>query len=1169
MKLKLLLLSTYLFSVASYAQIQFQTDIISDNSNYGSSVSGSFAADLDGDGDLDVLTYYYEGNFVWYENKPNEGGLIEPKVIHHSLNGTNSNFFAVDIDSDGDLDAVASGGYEIFWYENDGLGNFGAQHIITSEVESVISLDYYDIDGDGDLDIFSTSIFDDKVAWYENLDGLGGFGSQIIISQAASVFTGTIFIEDMDSDGDGDILVSNNGLVWIENSDGNGTFTTVHTITTENTNNFFPVDLDGDGDMDIIFPDGYDDVVRWYENTNGLGTFGSSQFIGLVDGDINYVYAGDIDDDGDVDVLADGRGVFYYENDGSEDFGFANNIYTYSSISNAGSIYAADIDNDGDLDVLSSGNVSTKSGLAYNEFDQTTSDFKPERFLSEFVSNPIEALAADMDNDGDLDFLVVSNRDNKISWFEDIDGTQNFAEQHVISNSVYGPRSLKAEDIDNDGDLDVIVASEVGDKVIWFKNQGDGTFGSETIITNLTDAPHMIAIDDMDNDGDLDIISASNRDDKIAWYENEDGLGSFGVQQVISTEINGVITVYTGDFDNDGNIDLFASGGIDSVVSWFKHTDGQGSFEPMVVIAYGMYQINSMDVGDIDGDGDLDILAGSSSGGTDLSWFENLDGNGQFHYANEITSSAAAVVSLADIDNDGDLDIVSTTSNFVSWYSNQDGLGNYASGSSIIVASRYDKSFHVVDMDFDGDMDLISTREENDQLAYSKNLGVVGNEINGTVQVDVNGDGCDELDAYYPNIMVVANNGSTSFGTFTRNNGSYQIPVNSGNFTTTIEGGLPSYYTPNPETYTFNYSGTGNVETANFCLEPNQQINDLNISVYPITQARPGFDVRYRIVYKNLGTDPLSGTINFAFNGSMLNMVSASETISSQTANMLNFNYSDLNPYESRNIDVIFNVLPPPTVNIDDTIALEVTINPITGDFTENDNIFTYNQTVIGSYDPNDITCMEGDEVLIDDSDEYLHYLIRFQNTGTASAINVKVENILDNKLDWTTLQIETTSHTNRVQIKNENELAFIFSGINLPDSTSDEPNSHGFIAYKVKPKNDVLEGDIVFNTADIYFDFNEAIITNTATTEFVGTLSVAENSLSKFLAYPNPTTGVLKIQSNTAISKLEIYNNLGQSVMLQLNTNEVDMTKLKSGIYFMKIQDANGNQETIKIIKQ
>jgi len=212
---------------------------------------------------------------------------------------------------------------------------------------------------------------------------------------------------------------------------------------------------------------------------------------------------------------------------------------------------------------------------------------------------------------------------------------------------------------------------------------------------------------------------------------------------------------------------------------------------------------------------------------------------------------------------------------------------------------------------------------------------------------------------------------------------------------------------------------------------------------------------------------------------------------------------------------------------------------------------------------------LEGDEIMISEIDGYLNYVIRFQNTGTAEAINVRVENILDDHLDWNTLQLLSYSHSNRVEIRNGNQVAFIFNGIYLPDSTLNEPESHGFIAYKIKPKNNIQVGDFISNTAEIYFDFNEAVITNTVTTEIVEPVSVDENNVLNFSVYPIPTSGILRISTEVDIFQIEIYDRLGQLMLSNFGKKEIDLSRLSKGFYFCKIKDGDGNVGTKKIVKE
>lgn len=1171
--------SVLLFFVIQFAfsQIGFQEIYITDGGDaYGATASAAYG-DLDGDGDLDALTSHYSGfpGFVWYENIDGLGTFGQHKPISSDFYSASGNIVTVDFDDDGDLDVLASTYESVVWFENtDGLGNFSTPITITDNVDNVTSINSADLDGDGDFDVMSTSYNDNKLAWYENLDGLGTFGAQQIVTTFPTTWP-IAFGEDMDGDGDIDIIASLGDTVWFENVDGNGTFTTSHTITTTEYNSIFPKDLDQDGDIDIIVPAGYNDDLVWYENINGFGDFSSVQNIDLtINGDVSVASADDFDGDGDIDILINGTGLFLYVNDGNENFSGGLNIMTTTS-PNISALETTDINNDGNIDILAGG-VGT--GLVWLDNANGTANFN-ENYISFSAVDPKHSFAADMDNDGDLDVLTATSQ--HIAWFEDTNGNQNYDVQHTLYYGNYlGAEYVAAYDFDGDSDLDVVVAFTGSDKIYWYENlDSQGSFGDYVEITNQCDAPKMVFASDLDGDGDLDLLSASRNDDKIAWYENVDGQGSFGSQQIISSNADGANFVEAVDIDNDGDMDVVSASITDDKIAWYENVDGQGTFGTEQFISTDATAVSSLDLIDFDNDGDIDVLSGSSSENK-IAWFENLDGQGTFSVENTISSVPNNTVNVyaVDIDNDSDLDAVSMSgSNRIVYYENVSGVFD---GEQIEISPGIysGPTFISTDLDNDGDIDFISVSDTayNGQVIWHKNLGRYGNEISGTVNLDVNDDNCSSSTNGVGGVMIIANNDNTndSFSTFSQNDGTYQMTVNEGDFTVAIAPSSINNFNTNPASQMFSFGDIGNDETADFCLETNgSSIDDLNIVIYPsLNDPRPGFDTSYHLVYSNVGNTQLNGSVTFEFDNSKLQFLSASETATSQTSNLLTFNVSNLNPFDTRTIDMYFNVFAPPTTNIDDVLVSTATINPIAGDQTEDDNVYVLDQTVIGSYDPNDITCLEGDQLLIEDADKYLHYVIRFQNTGTASAINVKVDNVLDDKLDWTSMQLESLSHEGRVEILNGNEVSFIFANINLPDSTNDEPNSHGFIAYKIKPLDNVVLGDIFYNTADIYFDFNPAIVTNTAETEIVDALSVADFQSHVFSVFPNPTKSLLTIESKIGINKVRISDINGRVLNTYYfnNNNQqqvINVENLSNGIYFLKLQGVQ-QEQVIKFIK-
>jgi uncharacterized repeat protein (TIGR01451 family) len=290
------------------------------------------------------------------------------------------------------------------------------------------------------------------------------------------------------------------------------------------------------------------------------------------------------------------------------------------------------------------------------------------------------------------------------------------------------------------------------------------------------------------------------------------------------------------------------------------------------------------------------------------------------------------------------------------------------------------------------------------------------------------------------------------------------------------------YFTITPASATINFaSAGGSSQTVNFCFVPNGVHNDVEVTLIPVSSARPGFDAYYKLEYKNKGTSVLSGNVSTGFADDKLNLITATPAVTTQSTGSLVWAYTNLQPFETRTIDIRFNLLPPPVNNNGETLSFNCNITPLAGDETPRDNSFSLKQTITGSFDPNDKACLEGDTIDITNVGHYVHYLVRFQNTGTEAAENVVVKDILQNNLVWNSFELTKTSHPCVLKQTDGNKLEFIFEGINLPALSVDEPGSHGYIAFKVKTINSLIIGDSVKNNAAIYFDYNLPVITNTA----------------------------------------------------------------------------------------
>jgi hypothetical protein len=448
------------------------------------------------------------------------------------------------------------------------------------------------------------------------------------------------------------------------------------------------------------------------------------------------------------------------------------------------------------------------------------------------------------------------------------------------------------------------------------------------------------------------------------------------------------------------------------------------------------------------------------------------------------------------------------------------------------------------------------------------------NTITGTLRFDSTNDGCDASDSLMPNVRLRLEDGLTQGTGFTDAAGIYKFYMQSGVFTITPELERPDYFTVTPATAVVTLPSVNETVEQNFCITANGVHPDLEIVLMPVGPARPGFDAYYRLIFKNKGNQTISGSINLAFDDARTDFVSAFPVADSQTLNSTVWNFSNLNPFEMREINVTLNINSPleePAVNLNDVLDYTATINFVQGDETPQDNIAELHQIVLNSMDPNDKTCIEGNTVHPDNIGKYLHYNINFENTGTADAVNIVVKDMIDPaKFDINTLELLYASHPVNTKIKG-NTVEFIFEGINLPPSSLYPIGGHGNVLFKIQTRPSLAINDEVTNTANIFFDYNAPIATNEARTAFriLGTPGfVTDNSVH---ISPNPAKDHVAIRAKSKITSIQLFDIAGRILQATVEnkvSTTLDLFNNPSGTYFLKITTENGTKIE-KIIKE
>ena len=669
------------------------------------------AADLDGDGDTDIAAGLANGSaVVWYTNDGNE--LFTEQVVASRDEDGLVDVALKDMDFDGDVDILAGLGRlgKILWYENDGQGIFSEREI-TSGVDGVNQVRAEDVDNDGDIDVVHTAKTTNTVAWHEN-DGSMQFEQHIITEDAFQVVD--VIVNDVDRDGDVDIVISEQKQVLIHRNDGNQAFVPEFLANHSDARLVIgDVDIDQDDDILAVERGG---AVFWHENvgvgyiSHPVGGVGRSPELTLADSD---------EDNRPELSIVTSESISYYE--------FAPGpLRPLGPIDSNGDFVQVDVDADGDKDL-----VGGQHFLYWYE-NENTAEWKQTKISDCCLRSVNES---DVDRDGDMD-VVAGFTNGEIHWYE-VDGSGTFV-AHFVGKVEHPTRSVSITDVhfadaDNDGDSDAVATTSNG-RVVWFLNDGDEQFDDTADVHIFEQHASYAFAADFNGDTNMDVLTVTDYDSIVLNVSEGDGLYE---QRLLATAVGQWMEpTQTVDFDNDGDLDIVTI--LDGQLVWFEN-NGEAFFSQHVIATDA--PLGFFFAHDGDQDGDIDVI--STSNGATL-WHEN---NGSQVFTTTLVSWVGPSQVLPnDVDMDGNLDIVGLYFNTITWTRNgrvrpsrgdfnQNGRHDCADVTLLIQRSNngpYAESF-----DLNGDA-ILDTHDVNAWLleAANEKLGIDQAFAKGDVNLD-------------------------------------------------------------------------------------------------------------------------------------------------------------------------------------------------------------------------------------------------------------------------------------------------------------------------------------------------------------------------------------------------------------------------------------------------
>ena len=446
-------------------------------------------------------------------------------------------------------------------------------------------------------------------------------------------------------------------------------------------------------------------------------------------------------------------------------------------------------------------------------------------------------------------------------------------------------------------------------------------------------------------------------------------------------------------------------------------------------------------------------------------------------------------------------------------------------------------------------------------------LGGAIHNLSGSILYDFNDNGCDINDIPASNTTFYIEDNVYNRYLSSNELGSYSTFLYSASTTITPILENSSSFTISPTELAINESEFEVTMNQDFCITTSTESEVLNVYIIPIDDARPGLNSRYKIIYKNIGTSVLSGELVLNYMNDLMTLVISNPTYNESSAGSLKYLFSNLLPFQTREIEIILNLNS--STNPIPVVAGDILSFSLIGRYGPNqslENEFEMIQTVIQAPIPCGILGVNGPTIPNESSEDFVHFVLNFENTENATVQNLAVKINLDpTKFELSSLKPIYANHSFSSRISPNGKVEFYFKDINL---TTDSSTNNAHILYKVKPKNTVVAGDILLTSANVYLDNNNPIASNVFSSEIQNTLGLIPSNQQKIRFYPNPVVDVLNFETNETIINFDVFDMTGKLLLSHSATeNNINLNELNKGLYIVKVNTAQ-NVFVIKIIK-